>query len=165
MKDFTDRFKKGLQKTTEFLKTASEEAANKIKEGGEALSNSIPTAKEKAIKLVQDVLAVLPLLEEAGHRTNEFQVGIGLSPNLSISFSKFKEVSEEDRNALKELHADKKMFKTILNALETSNSVAKSLDTEDFKSHETIVDIAFPPKVSLRYIHKDFKGDRLNVLD
>ncbi len=159
MKDFTDRFKKGLQKTTEFLKTASEEAANKIKEGGEMLSNSIPTAKEKVVQLVQEVLVALPLLEEAGHRSNEFQVGIGLSPNLSISFSQFKELEAEELQALKELHKEKRMFKMILNALETSSSIAKVLDTEDFKSHETIVDIAFPPKVSLRYVHKKAKED------
>ncbi len=164
MKDFTKNLKDGLAKTSEFLKTTSEEASKKIKEGAEKLGAVGPATKEKVIEMTNDVIAVLPLLEKAGYRTNEFKISMGLGPSIEISFSKALEVPEEEIEALKKEHEDKKMFNTIWSLLDTANSVSTKLDAESFNFHETVVEVSFPPKVSLRYIHKDLESTYIHLL-
>ena len=44
---------------------------------------------------MNDVVAVLPILEQAGYRTNEFKIGIALAPVIEVSFSKMEEIEEE----------------------------------------------------------------------
>lgn len=165
MKDFTKNLKDGFLKTSQFVKKSSEEAAAKIKEGAEKLGQLGPNAKEKIIEVVNDVVAVLPLLEEAGYRTNEFKIGIALAPVIEVSFSRFLEVPQEQVEALKKEHEDKKMFNMILSMLDTANSLSTRLDADDFNFHETVVEITVPPKVSLRYVHKNVEPISINLME
>jgi hypothetical protein len=165
MKDFRKNLKDGLAKTSSFVKKSSEDVVEKLKEGVEKISQVGPVAKEKIIEVVNDVVAVLPILEEAGYRTNEFKIGIALAPVIEVSFSKMEEVPEEDLEALKKEHEDKKMFNMILSMLNTANSLSAKLEADDFNFHETVVEITVPPKVSLRYIHKKMEPIQINLLD
>ncbi|BDS11417.1 hypothetical protein [Aureispira anguillae] len=165
MKDFTKNLKDGLAKTSQFVKKSSEEAVTKLKEGAEKLTHLGPTAKEKIIDVVNDVVAVLPLLEQAGYRTNEFKIGIALAPVIEVSFSRFLEVPEGQLEQLKKEHEDKKMFNMILSMLHTANSLSTKLEADDFNFHETVVEITVPPKVSLRYVHKTFEPTNINLLE
>jgi hypothetical protein len=153
MKDFKKNLQEGLAKTTEFLKSSAEK-----------LSSVGPAAKEKAVEVVNDVLAVLPIIEDAGYRTNEFNIGIGLSPVIEISFSKFLDVPKEQIDALKEEHEDKKMFNMILTMLDTASSLAVKLNADDFNFYETVVEIGISPKVSLRYVNKKLDAKYINLL-
>jgi hypothetical protein len=132
MKDFKKNLLDGLSKTSKFLKDSSEEAVNKIKEGAEKLSTAGPVAKEKVIEVVNDVLAVLPILEQVGYRTNEFKIGMSITPVIEISFSRFLNVSEEEVEKIKKEQEDRTMFNMILSMLETANSISGKLETDDF---------------------------------
>ena len=163
MKDFKKSFMDGLSKTTKFLKETSEEAAQKIMEGTEKLSGSGKVAKEKIIEVVNDVLAVLPLLEKAGYRSNEFRIGMSVTPVIEISFTKARSVSDEALLQLKTEYAEKTMFHMILNMLESAYNISKKLETDAFNFHETVVEIAVPPKVSLRYVNKALKVSDIHL--
>lgn len=163
MKDFTKNLKDGLTKTSQFLKTSSDEVMTKLKEGAEKIGQMGPAAKDQVVKVVNDVVSVLPLLEEAGYRTNQFSIGVSLSPVIEISFTKFKDVPEEELTAMKETHADKRMFKMILGMLQTAGSLSQKLIATDFDFHETVVEISIPPKVSLRYVHKDLDPNVVTI--
>lgn len=165
MKDFTKNLKDSLSKTTEFVKKSSEGAVSKLKEGAEKLGQIGPAAKEKIIDVVNDVVAVLPLLEQAGYRTNEFKIGIALTPVIEVSFSKFQEVPKEQLETFKKEHEDKKMFNMILSMLTTANDLSVKLEADDFNFHETVVEITVPPKVSLRYVHKNLDSIYIDLLD
>lgn len=165
MKDFKKNLKDGFTKTTNFVKKSSEDVVEKIKEGVEKVSQVGPAAKEKIVEVVNDVVAVLPLLEQAGYRTNEFKIGIALAPVIEVSFSRMEEVSEDELEALKEEHEDKRMFNMILSMLNTANSLSTKLEADDFNFHETVVEITVPPKVSLRYIHRKLEPISINLLD
>ncbi|WMX12122.1 hypothetical protein [Aureispira sp. CCB-E] len=165
MKDFRKNLKDGLTKTTNFVKKSSEDVVEKIKEGVEKIGQVGPAAKEKIVDVVNDVVAVLPLLEQAGYRTNEFKIGIALAPVIEVSFSKMAEVPEEKLEALKKEYENKKMFNMILSMLNTANSLSRKLEADDFSFHETVVEITVPPKVSLRYIHRKLEPVQINLLD
>ena len=157
MKDFKKNFFEGLSKTSQFIKETSEEAAQKIKEGSEKLSGSGKVAKEKIIEVVNDVIAVLPLLEKAGYRTNEFKIGLSVTPLIEVSFCKISTVDAQTLQQLKKDHAEKTMFNMILSMLESAYSLSEKLDAEAFNLHETIVEITVPPRLSLRYVNKALK--------
>lgn len=165
MKDFRKNLKDGLAKTSDFVKKSSGDVVEKLKEGVEKISQVGPATKEKIIEIVNDVVAVLPLLEEAGYRTNEFKIGIALAPVIEVSFSKMEEVPEETLEALKKEYEDKKMFNMILSMLNTANSLSAKLEADDFSFYETVVEITVPPKVSLRYIHKKLEPISINLLE
>jgi hypothetical protein len=165
MKDFRKNLKDGLAMTSSFVKKSSEDVVEKLKEGVEKISQVGPVAKEKIIEVVNDVLAVLPILEQAGYRTNEFKIGIALAPIIEVSFSRMEEVPEDELEALIKEHEDKKMFNMILSMLNTANSLSTKLDADDFNFHETVVEITVPPKVSLRYVHKKMEPITINLLD
>jgi len=165
MKDFRKNLKEGLSKTSDFVKKSSGDVVEKLKEGVEKISQVGPAAKEKIVEVVNDVVAVLPILEQAGYRTNEFKIGVALAPVIEVSFSKMEEVPEEALEALKKEHEDKKMFNMILSMLNTANSLSAKLEAEDFSFHETVVEITVPPKVSLRYIHRKLEPISINLLE
>lgn len=165
MKDFTKNFKDGLNKTSQFLKSSSEDLLVKLREGAEKLGTLGPAAKDKIIDLVNDVVAILPLLNEAGYRTNEFKIGVALNPTIEISFARLQEVLIEDLAAFKAEHKDKRLFNLILGMLETAHTISTKLDTEDFTFYETVVEIGVPPSVSLRYINRNLDPMTINLLD
>jgi hypothetical protein len=165
MKDFRKNLKDGLAMTSNFVKKSSEDVVEKLKEGVDKIGQIGPVAKEKIIDVVNDVVAVLPLLEQAGYRTNEFKIGMALPPVIEVSFSKMEEVPEETLEALKQEHEDKKMFNMILSMLNTANSLSAKLEADDFSFHETVVEITVPPKVSLRYVHKKLEPIRVSLLE
>ena len=113
---------------------------------------------------MNDVLAVLPILEQVGYRTNEFKIGMSIAPVIEISFSRFLNVSEEEVEKIKKEQEEKTMFNMILSMLETANSISGKLETDNFDFHETIVEISVPPKVSLRYVNKDLKKTEIHLL-
>ena len=163
MKDFTKNLKDGLAKTSQFIKASSEEAVNKLKEGAEMVGAMGPVAKDKVIDMVNDVIDVLPLLEEAGYISNEFKIGVALSPVIEMSFTKVKDLTEEEMTALKNEHHDKKMFNMILSMLATSNALSSKIEADDFAFYESIIEITIPPKVSLRYVRKKQTTTAINL--
>jgi len=106
---------------------------------------------DKVADVVNDVIAVLPLLEEAGYINKGFDIGIAVTPIIEVSFSKIKDLSEEELSALKEKHKDSRMFGMILSTLQTADSLSKKIKAEAYEFEETIVEITVPPSVSLRY--------------
>lgn len=154
MDDFRKNLKDSLTRTAEFLKKSSEEAASKIKEGVDKIGNIGPATINKAAELVNELIAVLPLLEEAGYLAQSFNIGLALAPVIEVNFRIGQELEQDVLNALKEKHSDKRLFGMILGTLEMARDLSEKIDTEDFAFEETIVEITVPPKVNLRYINK-----------
>lgn len=143
MDDFRKKLADGLAKTTELLK-----------EGVEKIGQIGPAAVDKAASLVNDLVAIMPLLEEAGYPVQEFKICLALSPMVEVSFLMGHEIDPEKLAALKEEHDDKRLFGMILSTLKVARDLAGKIDDEEFSFEETVVEITMPPKVNLRYINK-----------
>ena len=154
MDDFRKNLKDNLARTAEFLKKSSEEAAIKIKEGVDKMGNIGPATLNKAADVVNELLAVLPLLEEAGYPAQEFKIGLALSPVIEINFLMGYELEEEALEAMKEKHEDKRLFGMLLGTLKMARDLSGKIKSDDFGFEETVVEITVPPKVSLRYVNK-----------
>ncbi len=154
MKNFSERFKGNLSEFSKTLKNSSEEVLQKMKEGGEKIGAVGEYSTNKAAKVVNDVIKVLPLLEEAGFQSNNFTIHLGLSPILEISFIKIKNLEIEEIEAIKELHQSKKMFSLILTLLLTADNIKNKIEADVFSFQNIIIDLSLSPKVSLHYLRE-----------
>lgn len=144
-----------FNKTSKTIADSYEQALQQFKSGLSGLADLSTSTKDKFIEYVEGILNVLPLIEEAGFRTNRLIVGISIPPSIEIHFSRFKELSNYESEKLLEQYADRKMFKLIFNALKMSNDMQGKLSTDSLVFSETCIEISIPPKVSIKYLHKD----------
>jgi len=154
---YAEQIKNGMDKASEYLMESSDDVLEQIKDGADKLNSLKASSKDKAVEVVNSVLDVLPLLEKAGYRTNEFKVEVSLPPVLEVRFSKFLDVPPSEIEVIEKENADNVMFNMIWSVLHTANSVSSKLDTDGFNFEETIVQISIPPRVRLRYVRKGVK--------
>lgn len=147
-----------LKKTTKTVSDSSEQILNQLKGGLSKIGDIGTNTKDKFVNYVKDVFDVLPIIEEAGFKTNRLIVGISIPPSVEIHFSRFKELNKEEMDLLLEQYSDKKMFKLILKALLMSNEFQGKLSSETLVFSETCIEISIPPKVSIKYLHKDISN-------
>ena len=147
-----------LKKTSKTVTDSSEQILNQLKNGLSKIGDLGTSTKNKFVDYVKDVFDVLPLIENAGFRTNRLIVGISIPPSIEIHFSRFKELSEEETEKLLETYSDKKMFKLIFKALKMSNEFQGKLSSDTLVFSETCIEISIPPKVSIKYLNKDISN-------
>lgn len=147
-----------VKKTTKTVTEGSEQILNQLKNGFSKITDIGSSTKDKFIEYVREVFDVLPLIENAGFRTNRLIVGISIPPSVEIHFSRFKELSEEETEKLLDLYSDKKMFKLIFKALKVSNDFQTKLSTDTLMFSETCIEISIPPKISIKYLNRDISN-------
>lgn len=147
-----------LKKTSKTVTESSEHVLNQLKNGLSKIGDLGNSSKNKFVEYVKEVFVVLPLIENAGFRTNRLIVGISIPPSIEIHFSRFKELNEKETEHLLDLYSDKKMFKLIFKALKMSNEFQGKLSSEDLVFSETCIEISIPPKVSIKYLNKDISN-------
>lgn len=144
-----------VKKTSKVVTDSSEKLINQLKSGLSKIGDLGTASKNKFVNYVKEVFAVLPLIEEAGFRTNRLIVGISIPPSVDIHLSRFKELDEKQIEKLLDDYRDKKMFKLILKALLMSNEFQGKLSSDNLVFSETCIEISIPPKVSIKYLNKD----------
>lgn len=165
MKDFKKSLQDNFDKASEFLKKSSEDAITKLKESAEKMNHLGPAAKDKVAGLVEDFLAILPILEEAGYPAYEFKIVLALTPILEVSFATGRGVDEATIERLKEEHAEKRFVKMILSTLQMADDLAERVNSDQFAYRETILEISVPPKVSLRYVNRQAPEHIFRIAD
>ena len=144
-----------VKKTTETISDSTDQILSQLKNGLSIIGDLGTSAKNKFVNYVKDIFDVLPLIEEAGFRTNRLIVGITVPPSVEIHVSRFKELEEKEIDELFEKYKNKKMFKLMLKSLILSNSFQSKLSSESLVFSETCIEISIPPKVSIKYLNKD----------
>ncbi|MCI5054536.1 MAG: hypothetical protein MRY83_00365, partial [Flavobacteriales bacterium] len=162
--DNQDSLKQRIKKTFSDLPDM-DESVEKIKKGLSKLGSIGKGTKQKFEDFTQSIIDALPIIEEAGFRSNRFIIGVSIPPNISIHFQKTKDVKDEDLERLKEQHKERKSVKLILNALATANRFQRKMNIRGMDFSEICLDITIPPKVSLKYLHKKVAESKNDLLD
>lgn len=144
-----------IKKTTQTISEGTDQIFEQFKNGISKIGDLGTSTKNKFIDYVKDVFNVLPLLENAGFRTNRLIVGVSIPPSIEIHFSRFKEINKNEIDILYQKYKDKKMFKLILKSLLMSNDFQSKLSSETMVFSETCIEISIPPKVSIKYLNKE----------
>lgn len=136
------------------LKESKEEYATKSKEYFGKLSSLKDDAREKLLQYSKQLIELIPIIEECGYRTAGFKIGIGIPPDIIFQFEKFKEITEEERNKILEVHKDKELLGVIVKALVTADNFQTKLAPKNFKMNIIELMIGIPPSVTIEMVAK-----------
>src|ERR1043165_755329 len=100
--------KKLITDASDKLKESKEETAAKMTEYFGKLNSLKDDAREKLLQYSKELIELIPIIEQCGYRTAGFKIGIGIPPDIIFQFQNFKDISDEERNAILEQHKDKR---------------------------------------------------------
>ena len=144
-----------LSDATDKLKEGKEDAAAKANEYLEKLGSLKDDAREKLLQYSQELITLIPLIEECGYRTAGFKIGIGIPPDIIFQFEKFKDISEEERNKILEAHKEKELLGIIVKAIVVADTFQGKLHPQNFRLNIIEVTIGIPPSVTIEMVAKD----------
>ncbi|MFY0626357.1 MAG: hypothetical protein JXR07_08690 [Reichenbachiella sp.] len=159
MKRILGKVKEGISKTPESIKNTYGDAVDKLNGGLKKIGDMGSGAKEKVLNFANEIISILPILEEFGYKTTEFRVGISIPPTVEMDVLKIEDLDEATYNKkLDDYHA-KMMFVLILKALESAKSIQDKLPIGDDYHHEFSLQITIPPNVGVKYRLKEMTND------
>lgn len=121
----------------------------------EKFTGMTESAKEKSITFTNDLIALSPIIDEIGFHTTGITVSLGLPPDVTFHFQKFKDIAAEKRDAILEQHKDKLMLGTIVKTLLLADSYQQKLKLGSFRFTNIDVCIGITGGVSFQLVPKD----------
>ena len=106
---------------------------------------------EKLKAGIDELSSGMPLIEQSGFEVKDVTIGLGIPPEVVITFKKHHAVSSADIERLIEANADKKILGPILQALLTANNIQSKITMGKFTFSGVAIKVGIPPEVSLRY--------------
>src|ERR1043165_4296382 len=144
--------KKLITDASDKLKESKEETAAKMTEYFGKLNSLKDDAREKLLQYSKELIELIPIIEQCGYRTAGFKIGIGIPPDIIFQFQNFKDISDEERNAILEQHKDKEVLALIVKALVSADSFQQKLHPEKFRMNIIEVMIGLPPSVTIEMV-------------
>ncbi|MEO9964213.1 MAG: hypothetical protein ABJF11_00400 [Reichenbachiella sp.] len=155
MKNLIGKVKDGINKSPETLKSVYGDAVSKLNSGLSKIGNMGTEAKNKVLDFTNEIISLLPILEEFGYKTTELRVGVSIPPTIEIDVLKVKEISKEEHDEKLQLYKSRNMFNLILKALESALSIQDRLSIGDDYYHEFSLQISIPPNIGIKYRLKE----------
>ena len=140
-----------LDKITDTLQQQLDKAKETVEIVYGKVSEIKDAGMDKIKSYMDEISNGLPVFEEAGFHLDGISIGLGIPPDISIAFSKTKEVSAETIKALIHQNADKKSLSLILNTLLTANTLQNKIRLNKLIFAGVSIQLGVPPKVSLKY--------------
>lgn len=109
--------------------------------------------KEKVKEVINDFLAISPLIEQAGYRITDLQVELGLIPKLIPHFTKVADVDEQQKQMVIDQLQQKRLMKLLVSALFKADSFQQGLSMKNYTFKGIEIEIAALPAVRLNYHH------------
>lgn len=155
MKNIIGKVKESINRTPEAFKSVYGEAVDKLNNGLKKIGNMGSEAKNKVLDFANEIISILPILEEFGYKTTELRVGVSIPPTIEMDVLKVKEISKQEHDAKLEMYKARSMFNLILKALESARSIQTKLSMGDEYHHEFSLQISIPPNIGIKYRLKE----------
>jgi hypothetical protein len=151
--DIKKTFKNLLTDTSALVGEGYNQAAALMKETFGNFSDVKNITKEKLSGLTNDVLLLIPIIEQTGFRTKEVEVGISVPPRIIFHFEKFSDVSKDAIEKILEENADKTLLRIIVNTLISADQFQQSLTLGNLKFTEIAIEMGIPPEVNVKLVN------------
>lgn len=112
--------------------------------------------KEKYNTLASELDRISPIIEEAGYVIRETRMSIGLPPFVELYLYKSEDHTKKSFEELIEEHKEDKAVTMILNTLQSASKLQTKAKIGNQIFAEIIITLSVPPRISARYVHKDF---------
>ena len=116
----------------------------------EATSFAIPGA-EKVKNVVNDFIAITPLIERAGYQIVDLEIELGLIPKLIPHFKKTREVTDAEKEEVLAELQEKRLMSMLVNALFKADNFQSGLNLTNYRYTGIEVEITALPAVRLKY--------------
>ena len=151
--DLFEQFKTLAQKYLGDPPTEEEQARQK-EQAEQTQQDSFSTAgKDRVRAVIDDFLAITPLIEQAGYKITNLDIELGLLPKLIPHFRKIGDIDEAQKQQILSQVGDKKLMKLLISALFKADSFQNSLNMKNYDFKGIEVEIAPLPAVRLNYTH------------
>jgi hypothetical protein len=144
-----------MDEAGEALTTFKEDGVEKAKEISSHLSGKISLLKQAGVDLVKSSLDELsiaqPMVEKAGFKVHDINIGIGIPPQIGISFSIQQPVDLEALRELIRTNEDKQLITALVSALIHAYELSEKFPMKKFSFTGVGIKLGIPPDVSLRY--------------
>lgn len=145
-----------IKKSTSKITQTTDELLGQLKSGLSKIGDIGASQKNKFKNHVLEIFDVLPVIEDAGFKAVRVVVGVSVIPSVEVYFRRIKEIDQKHIDLIIKKHNT--MTRLILKPLLLANDLQGKISTDDFIFSETAIEISIPPKVQIRYMHKDIAG-------
>lgn len=155
LKQQADKAKESVSDVTGKLKDLGTSGMDQANDAMGMLRDKLQEVKEAGFdKLkagIDELSNGLPLIEQAGFTVHDINIGIGIPPEVSLSFKKTNTVSSVDIQKIIDENQDKTILVPVLQALLTANNMQSKITMGKFNFTGVGIKVGIPPEVSLRY--------------
>ena len=110
-------------------------------------------AKEKFDHMLAEFNAALPVLETMGLSLKDFQMGMGIIPEIQAKLvGSLEDIKEDKIDSMVEQYQDNKTLTTVLKALKMAAGIRKRIDGIPFTGIEVGLKLGLPPNVSVGFV-------------
>lgn len=109
-------------------------------------------AREKSANFTNELISLSPIIEEVGFKTNGITINMGLPPDVTFHFEKFKDISSERREEILQQHKGNIMLGTIVKALISADNFQSKLKLGSFEFSTIDLCVGLTPGVSIQLV-------------
>ncbi len=120
-----------------FRQTA-ESAKESVVELG--IKTVIDAGLNKLKEALSEVMASLPIFEEAGYKVHEVKIELSMKPKITMTFKIVSEVNEAKLNEIAQEQQDKKLLQVIAMSLIQANHIRKAATIRTLQAEEVEIE-------------------------
>jgi hypothetical protein len=153
MKDLFNKVSEKVSETRGSVMDAVEKGIS-LDALSEKFSGMTDAAREKSAAFTNDLISLSPIIEEIGFKTNGITINMGLPPDVTFHFEKFKDIDTVRKDEILAQHKNKLMLSTIVKALMGADSFQDKLKLGTFRFSTIDLCIGLTPGVSIQLVPK-----------
>ena len=120
------------------IRQAAESARESVADFG--IEKVLEAGRNKLKEAVNEVMASLPIFEEAGYKIHQVEIELSLKPKITTTFKIVSEVNEAKLNQIVQEHQDKKLLQVTAMSLIQANNIRKAAAIRTLQAEEVEVE-------------------------
>lgn len=134
-------------KTSEQIQQQLEESRGKLKEQFSKLSDLGDDAREKLVDYANQLIDLLPIIEQCGYKSAGMKIDISIPPRITFLFENLKDISEIERHKILDANSDKELLALMVKALVSADALQSKLHKGNFRLKVIEMTVGIPPSV------------------
>lgn len=121
----------------------------------EKMTSMSEASKEKYTKYTNDLISLSPIIESIGFKTSQINLSMGIPPSFTFHFTKIKDTTPEEREAILQQNSGNPLLKPIVKMLIAADTYQEKIKLGSFKFTSIDVSLGLTPGVNMVLTPKD----------
>jgi hypothetical protein len=141
-------------RTSDQLQQQLEDSRGKVQDQFSKLTTLGEDAREKLVEYANQLIDLLPVIEQCGYKTSGLKIDIGLPPAITFLCHNFKDITEEERQAILDANQSKELLAPIVKALVSADALQAKLHKGNLRLNVIEMTLGIPPSIVLELVPK-----------